>query len=78
MQTHPKTGKSSQITSMDDAPELRGSDRLAGARDATPSADLPLDPRRAVRIRERIMGGAYDSLDVVDAMARRLLDHGDL
>jgi hypothetical protein len=63
---------------MDDVQEPRGSSHLADARDATPSVGLPLDPRRAVRIRERIMGGAYDSLEVVDAMARRLLDHGDL
>lgn len=78
MQTHPKTGKSRQNTSTDDVREPGGSSHLADARDATPSAGLPLDPRRAVRIRERVMGGAYDSLEVVDAMARRLLDHGDL
>jgi hypothetical protein len=44
-----------------------------------PPADVrPLDSARTARIRSRIMGGAYDSLEVVDAVARRLLDHGDL
>jgi hypothetical protein len=37
-----------------------------------------LDPVRAARIRERVLNGAYDSLNVVDIMARRLLDTGEL
>ena len=37
-----------------------------------------LDPARAARIRGRILNGAYDTLEVVDAVARRLLDSGDL
>ena len=37
-----------------------------------------LDPARAERIRGRILSGAYDTLDVVDAVARRLLGTGDL
>ena len=39
---------------------------------------LALDPARAERIRERVLSGAYDTLEVVDAVARRLLDSGDL
>ncbi|MDB4878228.1 MAG: Anti-sigma-28 factor FlgM family protein [Gemmatimonadetes bacterium] len=37
-----------------------------------------LDPARADAIRGRILSGAYDTLQVVDAVARRLLDTGDL
>jgi hypothetical protein len=37
-----------------------------------------LDPVRVAQIRERVLSGAYDSLNVVDAMARRLLDSGEL
>jgi negative regulator of flagellin synthesis FlgM len=37
-----------------------------------------LDPARADAIRGRILSGAYDTLEVVDAVARRLLDTGDL
>jgi hypothetical protein len=43
------------------------------------TADLPsIDRRRAVQIRNRILRGAYDSLEVVDAVARRLLVSEDL
>ena len=37
-----------------------------------------LDARRASQIRRRVLSGAYHSLEVVDAVARRLLDSGDL
>jgi hypothetical protein len=37
-----------------------------------------LDPSRASHIRDRVLNGAYDTLEVVDAVARRLLDSGDL
>jgi hypothetical protein len=37
-----------------------------------------LDPARAERIRSRILNGTYDTLKVVDAVARRLLDGEDL
>ncbi|MFI5228547.1 MAG: hypothetical protein ACHQWU_05735 [Gemmatimonadales bacterium] len=47
-------------------------------RPSLPAEVRMLDSARNARIRSRIMGGAYDSLEVVDAVARRLLDHGDL
>jgi hypothetical protein len=37
-----------------------------------------LDPARAERIRSRVLSGAYDTLEVVDAIARRLLEGEDL
>jgi hypothetical protein len=37
-----------------------------------------VDPARAAQIRERVLSGAYDTLEVVDAVARRLLQSGDL
>lgn len=43
-----------------------------------PAEVRSLDSAQKARIRSRIIGGAYDSLGVVDAVARRLLDHGDL
>ena len=33
---------------------------------------------RAAAIRDRVLSGAYDTLDVVDSVARRLLDSGDI
>ena len=37
-----------------------------------------LDPERAAEIRRRVLEGAYDSLDVVDTIARRILERGDV
>ena len=50
--------------------------RALAARDGSETASL--DPARAARIRERVLNGAYDTLEVVDAVARRLLDSGDI
>jgi hypothetical protein len=51
--------------------------RALAARDGG-TESVGLDPARAARIRERVLNGAYDTLEVVDAVARRLLDSGDL
>lgn len=37
-----------------------------------------LDPQKEAQIRQRIVDGAYDSLEIVDQVARRILDSGDL
>jgi hypothetical protein len=51
--------------------------RALAARDGGPDGAV-LDPNRASQIRDRVLNGAYDTLEVVDAVARRLLDSGDL
>ena len=50
--------------------------RALAARDGGDSVSL--DPARASLIRDRVLSGAYDTLEVVDAVARRLLDSGDI
>lgn len=45
---------------------------------ATDPASSSLGPERLAEIRQRIQSGAYDSLAVVDEVARRILDHGDV
>lgn len=42
------------------------------------TATSGLDAARTSAIRGRILGGAYDTLEVVDAVSRRLLASGDL
>lgn len=37
-----------------------------------------LSAERTADIRQRVLHGAYDSLDVVDTVARRLLETGDV
>ena len=57
-----------QISDAGRALAARGGDR----------AQSELDPVRAAGIRDRILSGAYDTIEVVDAVARRLLASGDL
>ncbi len=45
---------------------------------SSPAPSPALEVIRGARVRGRIISGAYDSLQVVDAIARRLLDTGDL
>ena len=49
--------------------------RALAARDGDATS---ADPARASQIRNRVLSGAYDTLEVVDAVARRLLSSGDL
>ncbi len=59
-----------------DKVEISDAGRALAAREGDQASGL--DPARAARIRGRILSGAYDTLEVVDAVARRLLDSGDL
>lgn len=36
------------------------------------------DPERVAELRERVLAGAYNTLEVVDQVARRILSRGDL
>jgi negative regulator of flagellin synthesis FlgM len=60
-----------------DKVQISDAGRALAARDGDTQAS-GLTPSRADAIRGRILSGAYDTLDVVDAVARRLLDSGDL
>lgn len=42
------------------------------------NAHETLTPERIAEVRERIMSGAYNSLEVVDQVARRMLASGDI
>jgi negative regulator of flagellin synthesis FlgM len=56
--------------------EVRKNDsgRSAGATDVASE----LSPERIAEIREKILEGAYNSLESVDQLARRMLASGDL
>jgi negative regulator of flagellin synthesis FlgM len=45
---------------------------------ATSESSAALSPERIAEIRKRVLEGAYDSAEVVDAIARRIVDRGDL
>jgi hypothetical protein len=52
--------------------------RALAARDGGADTAVIDDPSRVGRVRDRVLSGAYDTLEVVDAVARRLLVSGDL
>jgi len=59
-----------------DKVQISDAGRALAARDG--EATSGLTPARAATIRGRVLSGAYDTLEVVDSVARRLLDSGDL
>jgi hypothetical protein len=61
-----------------DKVEISDAGRALAARETDRTVAAGLDPIRASHIRHRVLSGAYDSLDVVDTVARRLLKSGDL
>lgn len=61
-----------------DKVQISDAGRALAARDDAATSSANLDPARAEKIRGRVLSGAYDTLEVVDAVARRLLDTGDL
>ena len=40
--------------------------------------DQDFDPERVAELRTKVLTGAYNTLDVVDQVARRILSRGDL
>ena len=64
-------------TAPSDSVDISDAGRALAARGGQ-SGTSTLDPTRAAQIRERVLNGAYDTLEVVDAVARRVLSSGDL
>ena len=61
-----------------DKVQISDAGRALAARETDRTVEAGLDPIRASHIRNRVLSGAYDSLDVVDTVARRLIQSGDL
>lgn len=58
-----------------DAVQISDAGRALAARDGKASS---LTPERTAQIRQRVLDGAYNSLAVIDQVASRILDSGDL
>lgn len=52
--------------------------KLAHGVEASASTRAELAPERVALIREKILSGAYNSLDVVEQVAKRMLASGDI
>ena len=62
-----------------DRVEISDAGRALAAKDGPASGDrAELSPERVAELRQRVLSGAYDSLQVVDQVARRMLDAGDV
>jgi anti-sigma28 factor (negative regulator of flagellin synthesis) len=63
-----------------DRPSSRDSVQIsdAGRALASGGGSGAIDQARAAQIRAQVLAGAYDSLEAVDAIARRLIESGDL
>ena len=59
-----------------DRVEISEAGRALAAHGGEATGTLGAD--RLSELRQRVLGGAYNSLDVVDQVARRLLDSGDV
>ncbi len=79
VQSVPPTTATPAATDRSDKVQISDAGRALAARgsDGEASASSGVDPAKADRIRSRILSGAYDTLDVVDTVARRLIKSGD-
>ena len=59
-----------------DRVEISEAGRARAAQGAEATGEMSAE--RVSELRQRVLGGAYNSLDVVDQVARRLLDTGDV
>jgi negative regulator of flagellin synthesis FlgM len=76
----PASAAAATPASIDRSDKVQISDagRALAARETDRTVQAGLDPIRASHIRQRVLSGAYDSLSVVDTVARRLMNSGDL
>jgi hypothetical protein len=74
----PATAPAAASADRSDKVEISDAGRALAAREIDRTVAAGLDPIRASHIRNRVLSGAYDALDVVDTVARRLLNSGDL
>lgn len=69
--------RASSTPQRDDQVQISDAGRaLAAQAAAEPGEDLT--PEQIAAIRKRILAGAYDSLDVIDDVARKMLAAGDI
>ena len=73
--TSSHTQRSDQVQ-ISDAGRALASQAAASASSAVETKGLT--PERIAEIRGKILEGAYNSVEVVDQVARRMLEHGDI
>lgn len=61
-----------------DRVEISDAGRALAATDGGSAKASELSPERVAELRQRVLSGAYNSLGVVDQVARRMLQAGDV
>ncbi len=64
-------------TTRSDSVQISDAGRSLAGRAST-DHKTSLDPERVAELRTKVLTGAYNTLDVVDQVARRILTRGDL
>jgi anti-sigma28 factor (negative regulator of flagellin synthesis) len=70
-------GASSSRPSRTDSVEISSAGRALAGVDPTAESSSSLTPERLAELRQRVLEGAYNSVDLADQVARRILDRGD-
>ena len=71
------TGASSSRPSRTDSVEISSAGRALAGVESTEERSTSLTPERLAELRQRVLEGAYNSVDLADQVARRILDRGD-
>lgn len=66
-----------QGSAKSDSVQISDAGRSMSGRVAADSKNT-FDPERVAELRTKVLTGAYNSLDIVDQVARRILSRGDL
>lgn len=61
-----------------DRVQISDAGRALAAKAGGAQESASLSPERVDQIRQRILSGAYNSVEVVDQVARRMLERGDI
>lgn len=61
-----------------DSVEISSAGRALAGVDSNEESSSSLTPERLAELRQRVLEGAYNSVDLADQVARRILDRGDV
>lgn len=78
VQQQPKPEQGGGAAPRGDQVQISSAGRALAAQAGDASATLELSPERAAELRMRVLEGAYNSVQMVDEVARRILERGDV
>ena len=61
-----------------DSVEISSAGRALAGAESVEGGPASLTPERLAELRQRVLEGAYNSVEIADQVARRILDRGDV